>query len=261
MESGAASISLGETSLSCKVSTRVVKASEKADEDDQADAGAAESSAEDEAAGGLWTISLQTSPSCEVPLRNGGNSSATGNVELDASLEMMAHLLRRHLVATLPVQQFIILDNPLGDPASSSSASSSRERLRGATFWNISIDVSIHSMSGGNLYDAIWACVYAALYRTRVPRTREIAYLPPQSAAGKQGTAGSEMDVEEIGIKSLKGRAAKGRAIDFELVDVWEEGVPLLGREALGVGLTLGLVSTSSFGDDGDFSLHIGIPR
>ncbi|CAO1622836.1 unnamed protein product [Parajaminaea phylloscopi] len=249
VEAASATVTLGETSLSCRVSTQVVKANDQVDEEDRDDPAAGDEGDADGATG-LWTVAVQTSPGCEVPLRNGGNSSTSGNVELDASLEVLAGLLKRHLLATFPVDQFIILESPAftesSNPSSSSSSThlvSSRERLRGATFWGLSIDVTIHSMAGGNLYDAIWAAVYAALFRTRIPRTREVAYAPPDSTSRKDAT---DVDMEDVGIKSLKGKGGKARAIDFELVDVWDEGLPIKGMESMGVGLTLGMLPNHS---------------
>lgn len=242
VEVGLATVSLGETLLSCQVSTQVIKSSDQVDEEDRNNAAAADVGTVDDHTVGLWTVSLQTSTGCEAPVRNGGISSLTGNVELDAALEVLAHALRKHLFAVFPIEQFIILESP-AFTSTEAGAASLRERLRGATFWNLSIDVTVRSMAGGNLYDAIWTAVYAALYRTRIPRTREVAYVPPQSTSNREQAA--DFDKEDVGIKSLKGQAAKGRAIDFELVDTWDEGLPLEGREDMGVGLTLGIVSTS----------------
>lgn len=223
VEAGEANVSLGSTSVSCRISTQVVRGSDQVDEDERGDVAAADEGDEHTK---LWSVSIQVSPGCDVPLpKNAASSSSTGSVELDSSLETLSHLIRRHLIARIPAEQLIIL-------RSTSSASSTA--LQGATFWNVALDITVHSMAGGNLFDAVWAAAYAALWRARIPRTREVAYVP----AGKTR---EDVEMDEVGIKSLKGKGS--RAVDFELEDVWDDGKPIAGRELVGVGLTLGMVS------------------
>lgn len=208
-------ISIGQTTVSARLSTTVVRSTDHLDDgaDDEGDSSGG---------AGIWSIDIRTSPGCQVPVSNGGNSSNTSCLELDASLQQLQHLVQAHLTSVFAdrLDQFIIL--PSTDPA---------RPLRGATYWNLSLDVVIHSMAGGNVYDAAWASIYAALWRARVPRTRPIAY----EAAG-------DVDMDDVGIKSIK-----GKAVDYELVDVWDAGVALEGREDLGVGLTIGMVSCAPY--------------
>lgn len=246
-ESGYAHINIGSTSITahsiCQAFRSTASADDTNQEDDDAN-GTSSSSSDDEGAG-LWNVNICTASNVIPPVSNGGNSSQTGCVELDSQLEHLAHLIKTHLTRAVPVEQFLILRN-----STSNARSTHAEKLRGATYWSVHIDITINSMSGGNLHDAIWASMYASLYRLRIPRTREIAYVPP-------GAVEDEQTVEEMGIKSLKGQASKkrkraggdgqpmARAIDFELVDGNQQrGESLKGRDRLGVGITLGLVSS-----------------
>lgn len=247
---GSATISLGSTSVTAKVSTQVVSRSleEEENQEDEAvdedDAGA-RSGSSSTSSRGVWNVAVGTSPTCIPPVVNGTKASKTGNTELDASLVHLSRLLRRHLNHILPAEQFIIIPAPesTGDPSGSLSP------LRpGATYWSLTLDLTINDLSGGNVWDCAWAAAYAAVYRTRVPRTRGVAYVAPE-----EQKAGKEATIDDLGIKSLKGEkqtksgvgGKPGRAVDFELVDVWDEGEVLQGRERMGVGITIGLVSHS----------------
>lgn len=232
IEAGYVLVDLGSTSISAHASCQAVKSTASADssneEDDEFDGSASE---EGEGAG-LWNVNIATAANVVPPVSNGGNSSKTGCVELDNQLEHLTHLIKRHLTSVVPVDQFVILSNGNTD------AVSHTEKLRGATYWSVHIDVTIESMSGGNLWDAIWAAMFASLYRVRVPRTREVAYLPPGGSDGDDATSG---DVAELGIKSLKAQQ-KRRAVDFELVDAGDDGREIEGCERLGGGVTVGMV-------------------
>ncbi|PWN25050.1 hypothetical protein BDZ90DRAFT_234273, partial [Jaminaea rosea] len=236
-QEGESRISIGQTSVSVRLTTSVLRSADYAEDT----AEESESSAADMAGGGsagsVWSVDVRTSPGCEVPVLNGGNSSKTGCLELDASLETLQHLVHSHLTAAFGrperLGQFIIL--PPSHP-------SSARPLRGATHWALGVDVLVHSMAGGNVYDAAWAALCAALWRVRLPRTKEIAYA---RAPGK-GAGDGDATMEEVGIASLKGKASASRAVDFELVDGSGRGVPLEGREDVGTGITLGMLPNGS---------------
>jgi exosome complex component RRP42 len=96
----------------------------------------------------------------------------------------------------------------------------------------------------GNVLDALVVASRAALWDLRIPRTKGLDYQPAQSAA-------EEMEVDAAGKDAFKSaiigpRQAKS-TVDFELEDYWDGGVPLQGREALPVCITLNLVSKLAF--------------
>ncbi|PWN19651.1 hypothetical protein BCV69DRAFT_299964 [Microstroma glucosiphilum] len=265
VEAGSATLSLGSTSITSKVSTQVIKASST--EESQLQQQEEEGENEEDDSAGVWSVSIGTSPSCQPPVVNGGKSSKTGCLELDAALLQLERMLKRHLNQAIPMEQFIILAAPQNASAaassSSSSSSSNREKLRGATYWSLALDITIDSLAGGNLYDAAWAAAFAAVHRARIPRTREVAYIPPESSRD-QATEGSA-DMEKMGIKSVKGekksrKVGQGRAFDFELVDVWDEGRPLSGLEVMGVGLTVGLLPNGTHVLDTSLDEELSLP-
>lgn len=264
-EVGSATLSLGgSTTITATVSLQIVK-NTASEEENQDDLGASSSSTttgtallEEDEIPGAWSVEINTSPSCLPPLINAATSrsSKTGNMELDSTLELTSRNLRRHLNRVLPLEQFIILDSPFANAASKETMSN-RERLRGATYWACSLDITVQSMAGGNILDAIWSTAYAAVYRSRIPRTREVSYIPPTS---DNATIGEGDRADEFGIKSLKGekkskrgtttaggKDGAGVAVDFELLDTSDEdGLRVKGREQLGVGITIALVSIES---------------
>jgi len=76
----------------------------------------------------------------------------------------------------------------------------------------------------------------AALYDTRIPKTRAVAY---QSTKMSNPT-----DVEmEDGFKAALRTRKQSRAADFELEDTWDEGVPLTDRDKWPICVTLNVVS------------------
>lgn len=104
--------------------------------------------------------------------------------------------------------------------------------------WLLSLDVTVLSDSG-NVYDAMFMAARAALWDTKVPRTRSIQY-----AGRKNGRTDAPMDVDDGNAAEVSGfdtRHLKA-AVDFELVDTWDEGEPLAGREKWPVCVTLNIV-------------------
>ena len=94
----------------------------------------------------------------------------------------------------------------------------------------------------GNIYDALFMAARAALWDTRVPRTRAVEYRPDK----KDNKGGNEMmmDVDPESQSALDTRRSKAPATDFELEDSWDDGVVLGGRDAWPLSVTLNLVST-----------------
>jgi exosome complex component RRP42 len=98
--------------------------------------------------------------------------------------------------------------------------------------WRISLDAIVQS-DGGNVYDALFMGARAALHSTRVPRTRSVSY----RKTGVQAEDESGLDT----------RKQAREANDFELVDYWDEGEILDGRERWPVCVTLNVVSLCSY--------------
>jgi len=94
----------------------------------------------------------------------------------------------------------------------------------------------------GNVYDALFMAAYAALWDTKVPRTRPVEYR--SSTTGVRGTVGAsrDMDVDTTGDSGFNVRDVQ-TVTDFELEDYWDEGEPLKGRDSWPVCITLNLVS------------------
>lgn len=83
----------------------------------------------------------------------------------------------------------------------------------------------------------------AALWDTKVPRTRSVEYKAKKpSTSTKTGGAG-DMDVDDDTTSGFDTRTHSS-ATDFELPDYWDEGEILDGRERWPVGITLNVVSS-----------------
>ena len=109
-------------------------------------------------------------------------------------------------------------------------------------------------VDSGNVYDAVFMAARAALWDTKVPRTRSVEYKAKKGAvgaggavsggAGKKGAGeggGDDMDVDEEVVSGFDTRQIRN-ATDFELPDYWDEGEVLDGRDAWPVSVTLNLV-------------------
>ncbi|KAG6897360.1 hypothetical protein C0993_007595, partial [Termitomyces sp. T159_Od127] len=114
--------------------------------------------------------------------------------------------------------------------------------------WLLHLDVLVLA-DAGNVLDALFMAARAALWDTRVPRTRPVEYrapAPPSTPAG----AGADEDAHETAQKqSGFDTRVVPKATDFELPDYWDDGAVLDGRARWPVALTLNLEPTSHFLD------------
>lgn len=116
--------------------------------------------------------------------------------------------------------------------------------------WLLNLDIAVLSDSG-NIYDALFMAARAALWDTKVPRTRSVEYKARKggssttTAAGKTGGSG-DMDVDEDTPSGFDTRQIQN-ATDFELPDYWDEGEILDGRDKWPVCVTLNLVRLLPF--------------
>ncbi|EIN04125.1 ribosomal protein S5 domain 2-like protein [Punctularia strigosozonata HHB-11173 SS5] len=115
--------------------------------------------------------------------------------------------------------------------------------------WVAHLDCVLRS-DGGNALDALFVAARAALWDTKVPRTRSVEYKAHGRGAGAGAAKGDDtaaMDVE--GAAAGENEDASGfdtrqilRATDFELPDYWDEGEPLGNRERWPVCVTLNVL-------------------
>jgi exosome complex component RRP42 len=111
--------------------------------------------------------------------------------------------------------------------------------------WRLHLDAVVIA-DAGNVYDALFLAARAALWDTKVPRTRAVEYKPPAGReTGKAAvrTDDEGMDVDTAATSGFDTRRA-APITDFELLDYWDEGEPLAGREKWPLCVTMNLVST-----------------
>jgi exosome complex component RRP42 len=111
----------------------------------------------------------------------------------------------------------------------------------GKKAWAAKLDAVVFA-DGGNIVDCLMLACRAALWDTKVPRTKRVEYRAPRRHP-TQGDVGMDVDVdkeaEERGGLETKGVST---ATDFELTDYWDEGEVLNGRESWPVCVTLNVV-------------------
>ncbi|KAI0328975.1 ribosomal protein S5 domain 2-like protein [Cubamyces sp. BRFM 1775] len=117
--------------------------------------------------------------------------------------------------------------------------------------WLLNLDAVILADTG-NAVDALFMAARAALWDTKVPRTRAVEYQAPEDSRTTRDSA-SAMDVDNReAIPAASGfdtREMVKTAADFELPDYWDEGEVLHGRERWPVCITLNLLPPSHFLD------------
>lgn len=84
----------------------------------------------------------------------------------------------------------------------------------------------------------------AALWDTRIPRTRAVEYKRPEggNTTGVDVEGGDDAEMKDIWKSAVQSKKLT-RAADFELEDYWDQGVHLSGRSKCPVAVTLNLVS------------------
>jgi len=108
--------------------------------------------------------------------------------------------------------------------------------------WLLNLDIIVLSDSG-NVYDAIFMAARAALWDTKVPRTRSVEYKARTSGnVAKEGGENGDMDVDEGVGSGFDTRHYLKKTMDFELPDYWDEGEVLDGRDRWPVCVTLNLL-------------------
>ena len=108
--------------------------------------------------------------------------------------------------------------------------------------WLLNLDAFI-LVDAGNVVDALFMAARAALWDTKVPRTRAVQYQAPAVSKAPAKEDQDPMDVDQ-GTSGFDTRDMARTAADFELPDYWDEGEVLQGREKWPVCVTLNLVRT-----------------
>ncbi|CAD6975834.1 unnamed protein product, partial [Tilletia controversa] len=121
---------------------------------------------------------------------------------------------------------------------------SQRTVIPDQSHWHFYIDATILSLSAGNLVDATFAAVFAALSDVRIPRTRQVRFRAEDgaAAAGAEGERESDRQKgDELGMIKQK---RVDRAVDFELLqdDTGFGGDRLRNWEAIPVCVTVSLL-------------------
>ena len=95
--------------------------------------------------------------------------------------------------------------------------------------WLLNLDAVVLA-DAGNVVDALFMASRAALWDTKVPRTRSIEYRAPDaSKASKKDVHSTAMDVDDS-VSGFDTRDMARTAADFELPDYWDEGEVLDGQ-------------------------------
>ena len=123
--------------------------------------------------------------------------------------------------------------------------------------WKLNVDVEFDDIAGGNLADAMFASVHAALDNVRLPQTRVVGLDVQHLKNGNQ----------TLDIFDVKGRKQQPKhtpanippaqqdgapanqlesriGVDYEIQDLWTNGVPLQGGRDFPVGATVNIVCT-----------------
>ena len=119
----------------------------------------------------------------------------------------------------------------------------------GQKAWVLRLDAIVFS-DAGNLVDCLVMACRAALWDTRVPRTKGVAYRVSGKQTGavqpdgqRQHDDGMDVDVDTgAPAKSLLGTRDANSVADFELEDYWDDGEVLAARDAWPVCVTLNMV-------------------
>ncbi|EST10072.1 Exoribonuclease, phosphorolytic domain 1 [Kalmanozyma brasiliensis GHG001] len=238
---GSSQITLGGTEIFCGIKAEVSSFGDDSDDED----GEAEFQTQDEL--DLASESRKTGRiKCSVDYSQSLVHSFDSKVldSLSISLSSMVNSAFSPRSSPLPLHQLLIIAN--------------------AKHWTIYIDLLVNSLSGGNLFDAAFAAIFAAFYDTRVPVTRGVAFEAPatidESGNAVQGAfANAQGDLDQMGIKGLlkkkpkgsaaatskKGSGSDSKVVDFELEHSGEDGAALDGRQNLPLCITVNILPNS----------------
>ncbi|CDS02069.1 related to exosome complex exonuclease [Sporisorium scitamineum] len=238
---GSSRITLGGTEIFCGIKAEVRSFGDDSDDEDEE----AEFQTQDDL--DLASESRKTGRiKCSVDYSQSLVHSFDSKVldSLSISLSSMVNSTFSPRSSPLPLHQLLIIAN--------------------AKHWTIYIDLLVNSLSGGNLFDASFAAIFAAFYDTRVPVTRGVAFEAPatldESGNAMQGAfANAQGDLDQMGIKGLlkkkpkpnatgtmrNGSGPNSKVVDFELEHSGEDGAALDGRQDLPLCITVNILPNS----------------
>ena len=238
---GSSRITLGGTEIFCGIKAEVRSFGDDSDDEDEE----AEFQTQDEqelASESRKTGRIKCSVDYSQSLVHSFDSKTLDS--LSTSLSSMVNSAFSPRSCPLPLHQLLIIAN--------------------AKHWTIYIDLLVNSLSGGNLFDAAFAAIFAAFYDTRVPATRGVAFEAPATldASGNavQGAfENSQGDLDQMGIKGLLKKKPKpsaagtprnasgsaSKVVDFELEHSGEDGAALAGRQDLPLCITVHMLPNS----------------
>ncbi|TKY90691.1 hypothetical protein EX895_000689 [Sporisorium graminicola] len=238
---GSSHITLGGTEIFCGIKAEVRSFGDESDDEDEE----AEFQTQDDldlASESRKTGRIKCSVDYSQSLVHSFDSKLLDSFSI--SLSSMVNSAFSPRSSPLPLHQLLIIAN--------------------AKHWTIYIDLLVNSLSGGNLFDAAFAAIFAAFYDTRVPVTRGVAFEAPatldESGNAMEGAfANAQGDLDQMGIKGLlkkKPRANAGGArrsgsgpsskvVDFELEHSGEDGAALDGRQDLPLCITVSILPNS----------------
>ena len=114
--------------------------------------------------------------------------------------------------------------------------------LPGRKAWLLNLDAVVLS-DGGNVHDILFMACRAALWSTRVPKTKAVEYRDTtQKRTTGEDAEGEDSEMADLWKASVQTKKAT-KAADFELDDYWDHGEPLAGRARCPVAVTLNIVS------------------
>jgi len=134
--------------------------------------------------------------------------------------------------------------------------------------WSLHLDVTFTNIQGGNLADVMFAAVWAALNNVRLPKTRAIGFdtdlLNNRQTEGNLDSfdiKGSLAKTRGVASNAQKAAVATSTSenqqhyaaldpsikektgVDFEVLDVWDSGVQIIGCDDFPVAVTVNMVS------------------
>lgn len=121
----------------------------------------------------------------------------------------------------------------------------------GKTAWVLRLDAIVFS-DAGNVVDCLLLACRAALWDTRVPRTKGVQY----RVSGTQSQPDRDDDAMDTDMRQERGRPTSllgtretSSVADFELTDYWDDGEVLDARDAWPVCVTLNMLPDMHFLD------------
>ena len=188
---------------------------------------------------------------CSQVISNSPSSTPQGTNLASLLLTLQKTLASSLSSCAIPRDQFVVLR-------------SASPPFQPTKAWSLHLDVTFTNIQGGNLADVMFAAVWAALNSVRLPRTRAIGFdtdlLNNRQTEGNldsfdiKGSLAKTRGVA-IGKGNKKAAASSGQilattdpsikektGVDFEVMDVYDSGIPIEGSKDFPLAVTVNLV-------------------